>query len=366
MDARRGRAGASDPGGVEPPGARPDRRADARPAPARRTPSSTLFPLPTAASVGPDGQAHRPDRRDPVRASPSACSAFWRGRFSSRSSTASNGRRRRRASAPSGASSQARRGALYDRNGVPLAITQEFYHVGVAPNELEDPGSAIRLLVRNLGVPGGVRSIASSAPASAGSICTVRSTRRRSSRFATIKGIHPQGSFQRFYPSRELARPIIGGLEADSARRRAPGSSWRSTPFSPGTPGAAVLLKDRAGRRYASPARVVARSGTGQRRRAHHRRRAAGDRRAGARGCPGGHGGARAGTWSSSMPEAASCWRWRRDRSTRERCLGPRPSPIRSSRDPPPSCSPPPRCSGTSGWTARSRCSARAASGSCR
>ena len=32
----------------------------------------------------------------------------------------------------------ARRGALYDRNGIPFAITQEFYHVGVAPNELSD------------------------------------------------------------------------------------------------------------------------------------------------------------------------------------------------------------------------------------
>ena len=46
----------------------------------------------------------------------------------------------------------ARRGALYDRNGVPLAVTQEFYHVGIAPNELDDPATAYRLLVRNLGV----------------------------------------------------------------------------------------------------------------------------------------------------------------------------------------------------------------------
>ena len=46
----------------------------------------------------------------------------------------------------------ARRGALYDRNGVPLAITQEFYHVGVAPNELEDIRTAFVMLVRNLGV----------------------------------------------------------------------------------------------------------------------------------------------------------------------------------------------------------------------
>ncbi len=37
----------------------------------------------------------------------------------------------------------ARRGALYDRNGVPLAVSQEFYHVGVAPNELSRPAPPV-------------------------------------------------------------------------------------------------------------------------------------------------------------------------------------------------------------------------------
>src|ERR671921_2823273 len=46
----------------------------------------------------------------------------------------------------------ARRGALYDRNGVPLAVSQEFYHVGIAPNELADPRAAGRLLGRQLGI----------------------------------------------------------------------------------------------------------------------------------------------------------------------------------------------------------------------
>src|ERR687889_2940126 len=46
----------------------------------------------------------------------------------------------------------ARRGALYDREGVPLAVSQEFYHVGVAPNELADSRHAVRLLTRHLGV----------------------------------------------------------------------------------------------------------------------------------------------------------------------------------------------------------------------
>src|SRR5207247_8236836 len=34
---------------------------------------------------------------------------------------------------------EARRGTLFDRHALGLALTQETYHVGVAPNELRDP-----------------------------------------------------------------------------------------------------------------------------------------------------------------------------------------------------------------------------------
>ena len=108
----------------------------------------------------------------------------------------------------------ARRGALYDRNGMPLAITQEFYHVGVAPNELEDVRTAFVLLVRNLGVSAPAlnrefqarkRWIYLHGPFNATQVQALRQ----------VKGIHLTGEFQRFYPSRELARPIIGGLAPD-------------------------------------------------------------------------------------------------------------------------------------------------------
>ena len=46
----------------------------------------------------------------------------------------------------------AKRGGLYDRNGAPLALSQEFYHVGVAPNELADSRAAGRQLIRCLGI----------------------------------------------------------------------------------------------------------------------------------------------------------------------------------------------------------------------
>src|SRR5690348_10713709 len=44
----------------------------------------------------------------------------------------------------------ARRGTLFDRNGVPLAVTQEFYHVDITSTELADPGAAIRLVTQRL------------------------------------------------------------------------------------------------------------------------------------------------------------------------------------------------------------------------
>src|SRR5438067_13870590 len=54
----------------------------------------------------------------------------------------------------------ARRGALLDRHGAPLALTQETYHVGVAPNELRDPAADGALIARRLGLPAGTWQLA--------------------------------------------------------------------------------------------------------------------------------------------------------------------------------------------------------------
>ncbi len=149
----------------------------------------------------------------------------------------------------------ARRGALYDRNGVPLAITQEFYHVGVAPNELEDIRAGFVLLVRNLGVSAPAldrefqsrkRWIYLHGPFNATQVQPLRA----------VKGIHLTGDYQRFYPSRDLARPVIGGLDPDKSSGAA-GLELSLDSILTGIPGEAVFLKDRAGRRYESPSRVV-------------------------------------------------------------------------------------------------------------
>src|SRR5437762_13757681 len=45
---------------------------------------------------------------------------------------------------------EARRGALYDRHGTAIALTQETYHLGVAPNELRDPVRDVATIARQL------------------------------------------------------------------------------------------------------------------------------------------------------------------------------------------------------------------------
>jgi cell division protein FtsI (penicillin-binding protein 3) len=149
----------------------------------------------------------------------------------------------------------ARRGAIYDRNGVPLAVSQEFYHVGVAPNELADARRAARLLSRHLrvslsGLERDLRSrkrwIYYHGPFTATQVQPLR----------RLDGVHLTGDFQRFYPSRGLARPIIGGLSPDRPVGGA-GLELSLDSILRGEPGEAVLLKDRAGRRYDSPARVI-------------------------------------------------------------------------------------------------------------
>ncbi len=148
---------------------------------------------------------------------------------------------------------EARRGTLYDRNGLPLAVTQEFYRVGIAPREVTDPTRLTRVAVRQLGIPAGPlrRGIATGkpylyyyGPFTATQVAPLR----------TFRGVHIEGDFLRFYPARQLARKVVGGLDTEgnpaSGLERALGS------YLAGTPGEAVVLKDRRGRRYESPGRL--------------------------------------------------------------------------------------------------------------
>ncbi len=147
----------------------------------------------------------------------------------------------------------ARRGTIFDRRGVALALTQEVYHVGVAPNELDSLEAATRALAQYLGIP----------------LRTIR--RRLQNRWAYfagpytsskvqplrgMSGIHLESEQVRFHPRASLGRSVLGHPAADG--RPASGIERVLDTLLTGTPGTAVVLRDRSGARYESPARLSA------------------------------------------------------------------------------------------------------------
>jgi cell division protein FtsI (penicillin-binding protein 3) len=146
---------------------------------------------------------------------------------------------------------EARRGSLFDRHGTPLALTIETYHVGVAPNELRAPARDAELIGRRIG-----RSTSE----------VQRALRRRYAWFEgpysasqveplrAVRGVHLEPVLNRFYPSPDLARAVIGRV----GRGATPSGLERTLDtLLGGTPGAATVLRDRAGRAYESPARLI-------------------------------------------------------------------------------------------------------------
>lgn len=149
----------------------------------------------------------------------------------------------------------ARRGTIFDRAGVPLAFTQEFYHIGIAPNEVTDRAALVRAVSRALGIPASRldRDLRSGRPyVYYGGPFTAEQVEP----LRALRGIHPEPEYNRFYPSLGIARSIIGALTPDGTHGVS-GLELALDTFLVGTPGEQVLLKDNVGRLYESPSRVL-------------------------------------------------------------------------------------------------------------
>jgi cell division protein FtsI (penicillin-binding protein 3) len=147
----------------------------------------------------------------------------------------------------------ARRGALTDRHGTPIALTLETYHVGIAPNELRDPRRDGVVIARALQLTADEwqdavrrRYAYFRGPFSAIAVDPIR----------TVRGVHLEPVLNRFYPSAALARAVVGHVGDDG--HGASGIEETLDSVLAGTAGSAVVLKDRAGREYESPARLIA------------------------------------------------------------------------------------------------------------
>jgi cell division protein FtsI (penicillin-binding protein 3) len=146
----------------------------------------------------------------------------------------------------------ARRGTLYDRNGVPLAISQATYGVGLAPQEVSDRGRTIQLLAKVLDRP----------QAEIGRLFTADRvwfewpgpfTWSEVMPLKTLRGVYLQTRLERFYPRPDLAPRLVG--RTDDSGHGATGVEHALDTALAGRPGSAVMLRDQSGRTYPSPSR---------------------------------------------------------------------------------------------------------------
>jgi cell division protein FtsI (penicillin-binding protein 3) len=146
----------------------------------------------------------------------------------------------------------ARRGGLFDRHGVALALSQETYGVGLAPREISEPARAATLLARVLGAPR--REIAQllasdrvwaewPGPYGWNDVAVLK----------TVRGVYLLPRLRRLYPRPDLAPRLIGRAGVDG--HGASGLERSLDSLLAGRPGSAVMLRDRSGRTYPSPSR---------------------------------------------------------------------------------------------------------------
>ena len=149
----------------------------------------------------------------------------------------------------------ARRGTIFDRNGVALAQSQETFAVGVAPRDLDDPAGAARLVARAVNrPPESVRAAFRSGrvwlewpgPFSWDDVAPLRD----------VRGVILTRRLERFYPRPTLAPRLLGRVDV-----RGRGGSGLERAFDSvlaGRSGSAVMLRDARGRMYPAPSRPAA------------------------------------------------------------------------------------------------------------
>lgn len=108
----------------------------------------------------------------------------------------------------------ARRGAVYDRDGVPLALSYETYRVSVAPRELRDPDAAGELLVEALGITRRTAERATD-PEKRWVVLPGRYSAEQRQQVGRVSGIYFERDLERFYPQGQVGRELIGVVTRD-------------------------------------------------------------------------------------------------------------------------------------------------------
>ena len=138
----------------------------------------------------------------------------------------------------------ARRGAIYDRKGTPLALSHEVFQVSVAPRELADKKSAARAISDGLGIGlGRVTSAIESGDRWVVFPGRYSADQRR--KVGELAGVYFESHFERFYPQGEAGREVIGAVMMDG--RPLGGMEQQLDEILRGKPGYTVLRRDARG-----------------------------------------------------------------------------------------------------------------------
>lgn len=148
----------------------------------------------------------------------------------------------------------ARRGTIYDRSREALAISEESYHVSLAPEQVDDKRATARLVARSLDENAAAverrlrtsRSVYFHGPYSALDVQPIRGQ----------PGVHLEPLYPRTRPHGNLAQHAIGLVNPQDATGISGMESALDSLLS-GVPGEAVWVKDNQARRYESPSRLV-------------------------------------------------------------------------------------------------------------
>jgi len=138
----------------------------------------------------------------------------------------------------------ARRGGIYDRNGLPLALTHETFGVAVAPRELRDARAAAGRLTAVLGI-----SEAEARRATERErrwvVLPGRYTAEQRKELDGLRGVHFERRLDRFYPQGDVGREVVGAVSGDD--RALGGIEQQFDEVLRGTPGHAVVRRDATG-----------------------------------------------------------------------------------------------------------------------
>ncbi|MBW3627665.1 MAG: hypothetical protein KY464_00075 [Gemmatimonadetes bacterium] len=139
----------------------------------------------------------------------------------------------------------ARRGTIYDRDSVPLALSHESFRVSVAPRELRDRKATASRLREALGLS---RSQADRATSTRRGwvVLAGRYTVQQREQLGEQRGVYFERELERFYPQGQVAREIIGVVSRDG--RALGGIEQQFDASLRGQPGYSILRRDARGR----------------------------------------------------------------------------------------------------------------------